>query len=164
MLAKTRFITAAVTALALAACSDDGTGPNDDGNSMDATIAGEPGYNPPSASIVGTYNNNVLAIEGASTTGDKTVTIKLNLPGLTSTGTVTLNQNVGGQFAQVLVLEDGQISTWSTADAPGTGTVNITTLTSSRAAGTFSFTGQAITNNPATGTKAVTNGSFDIEF
>lgn len=164
MRANSRFLTAAALMFAVVGCGEGGTGPTGGGNSLDASIAGEPGYDPPAASVTGTYVNNNLAIEAAHTTGAKTVTIRFNLPGRTTAGPVVLNQNVGGQFAQVMVLDNGQLSTWSTGTAPGSGTVDIATLTSTRVTGTFNFTGQAIVNNPATGTKAVSNGSFAIDF
>lgn len=164
MLAKTRFLTAAALMFAVAACSEDGTGPNGDGNSLDATVAGEAGFNPPEASVAGTYVNNNLTIQGSHTSGGKTVTIQINLAGITTEDEYLLNQNVAGRFGQVSVLENSALSLWTTAVAPGSGSVDITTLTSTRAAGTFEFTAQASPGTPATNTKAVTSGSFDIEF
>ena len=158
-----RFLTAAALVLSVGACSD-GTGPGDGDNSLDATIAGEAGFDPSAEFVGGTYINNNLSIQASHTSGGKTVTIQINLPGITGEDDVTLNQNVAGQFAQVSVLLNGQLSTWTTAITPGTGTVNVTTLTATRAAGTFSFTGQASPGTGATGTQVVSSGSFDIEF
>lgn len=159
-----RILTAAALVLTPGACGSDGTGPDDGDNSLEASVAGEPDFDPSAAFVSGTYVNNNLSIQGSHTSGGKTVTIQINLPGITAEGPVTLNQNVGGQFAQVSVLQNNQLSLWTTAVAPGSGTVNVMTLTATRAAGTFQFTGQAAPGNPATGTKAVTAGSFDIEF
>jgi hypothetical protein len=159
-----RILATAALVLAVGACSD-GTGPGDGDNSLDASIAGEPAFNPTAQFIGATYVNNNLSIQASHTVGSKTVTIQINLPGITTAGSpITLNQNVAGQFAQVSVLQNAQLSTWTTNLAPGTGTVTVQTLTSSRAAGTFTFTGQAAPGTQATGTKAVTSGSFDIEF
>lgn len=158
-----RILTAAALVLTAGACSD-GTGPDDGDNSLEATIAGEAGFDPSAQFIGGTYVSNNLSIQASHTSGGKTVTIQINLPGITTTGAVTLNQNVAGRFAQVSVLQNSQLSTWTTALAPGTGSVNVTTLTATRAAGTFQFTGQAASGTQATGTKAVTGGTFDIEF
>jgi hypothetical protein len=159
-----RILTAAALVLTAGACGGDGTGPGDGDNSLEASIAGEPGFDPQPAFIGGSYINNNLSIQASHTVGGKTVTIQINLPGITSEGPVLLNQNVAGQFAQVSVLQNNQLSLWTTNVAPGNGTVDVDVLTATRAAGTFTFTGQAAPGNPATGTKAVTFGSFDIEF
>jgi hypothetical protein len=45
----------------------------------------------------------------------------------------------------------------------GSGTITVTTLTTSRVAGTFSFVAPGISGGAA-GNKTVTNGSFDISF
>ena len=48
-------------------------------------------------------------------------------------------------------------------DRGGTGSITLTTLTSNRAAGTFTFTAKPLAGG-ATGDKVVTQGAFDVTF
>jgi hypothetical protein len=52
---------------------------------------------------------------------------------------------------------------WTAGGAGGSGAVTITTLTDTRIAGTFAFTAVAVTGG-ASGTREVTQGTFDVEF
>jgi len=54
------------------------------------------------------------------------------------------------------------ISTWSTNLLGNAGTVTITSLTSSRIAGTLQFTAPPQSFSSTTGTRVVTNGAFDL--
>jgi hypothetical protein len=164
MKSKARFLTAAMMAVTLAACSDDGTGPDGNtGNSMEATVAGEAAFDPQSPFIQGSYVNNTFTLVASQTSGGKTISIQINVLNVTAAGVYQLNPNFTGQFGQVSVIQGTSAPTWSTILSPGTGSINITTLTADRAAGTFQFTGQAVQSTPATGQKAVTSGTFDVE-
>jgi hypothetical protein len=55
-------------------------------------------------------------------------------------------------------------STWQASLIGGSGTVTITSLTSTGAAGTFSFTMVAVPNTAASGSKAITDGVFNVTF
>jgi len=46
----------------------------------------------------------------------------------------------------------------------GTGTVTFTTFTANHATGTFSFSAPAVAGTGASGTKNVTNGTFDVKY
>jgi hypothetical protein len=65
---------------------------------------------------------------------------------------------VPGGFGQVSNAAGG----WVTPQSGEAGSITITTLTSSRITGTFNFVATALTGT-ATGTRTITNGSFDLE-
>jgi len=54
--------------------------------------------------------------------------------------------------------------TWSASSSQGSGSIVVTTSTASRVAGTFSFALQADGASGATGTRTVTEGSFDLTY
>src|SRR5689334_4353424 len=70
------------------------------------------------------------------------------------------NVTVAGGFAGVTNL-NGQ--TWLTPFSGAAGTITITSLTTKRVAGTFSFTASSPSGG-ATGSRAVTTGVFDVPF
>lgn len=74
------------------------------------------------------------------------------------TGTYQIGGAVG--FNANLTVAGG---TWVANNTGGSGTLVVTTRTASRVAGTFSFTMTAGSGN-ASGTKTVTQGTFDITF
>ena len=53
---------------------------------------------------------------------------------------------------------------WSASGPNGSGTITLTSLTSDRATGTFSFTANALTDTAEPPTFRVTNGLFDVRF
>ena len=53
---------------------------------------------------------------------------------------------------------------WSASGPNGSGTLTLTSLTSNRATGTFSFTAKAINAAANPSTFCVTNGHFDVQF
>lgn len=55
-------------------------------------------------------------------------------------------------------------SGWGAGVAGGSGSITITSRTANRVVGTFSFVMVATPNTSATGTKNVTQGSFDLTF
>jgi hypothetical protein len=54
--------------------------------------------------------------------------------------------------------------TWSASSAQGSGTIVITTTSATRVAGTFEFVLQPDAASGATGTRTVTEGSFDLTY
>lgn len=158
----------ALLTVTVAACGSDSTGPDgDNSNSMSATVGGQP-FSPPGLAVQATYTagQGVLNFAGSHTTGGTTTMVLINLLGVNATGRYPLNPNFAGQFGQVTTSQGtvGSTATWSTALSPGTGEVNLTTLTATRAAGTFQFTGQAVPGSAATQQKTVTSGTFDVQF
>ena len=132
-------------------CSDDETGNNND-NSLSATIDGTAFT---ATTVQGTYSSNLLAFSGLN----GTTSVTFAVPNVTATGTFQLGVGQAG-IAQVNV----GTQNWTTALTGGTGSLTVTALSSSEATGTFTFSAPATTSTGATGTKAVTSGSFTIHF
>jgi hypothetical protein len=143
--------------LALAACGGDGDSGSptgaDDGGSFRATIDGQAWSAAQTGAIRGEH---VLSLAGATFPTQ----ITISLVGVTAPGTYQLSGDSTSQAKASVLIGD---RAWITAAAGGSGTVTITTLTPSRAAGTFSFDAVPFVP-PATGTKRVTAGQFDISF
>jgi hypothetical protein len=53
---------------------------------------------------------------------------------------------------------------WHAQSTIGSGSVTIASITATTAKGTFSFTAPAVDGTGATGTKVVTEGTFDLKF
>lgn len=141
--------------LLLAACGDDATNSGNE-STMSATVAGTAWSG--SLAVQGQVAGNVLSVSGTN----GTYQIVMNVPGVAATGTY----NVGpGNFgvAQLIQVTNGT-PTWTSSLVGGAGSVTVTTLTATRVAGTFTFTAAASPGTSATGTRAVTNGSFDVKF
>lgn len=105
--------------------------------------------------VVEPFEANTLIISATSPTYSLSLTI--------------VNPVAGGQFSLApkagtltssAILSSGT-NTWTTNLAGATGTVTLTTLTSSRVAGTFSFTPLSAIGTPSA---TVTAGSFDVTY
>ena len=142
--------------LAAVACSSDNTGGNNNTNgTMSASIDGQAWTG--NLATAATYQNNILAFAGTN----NSFQINITLTGVTGTGTITLGS---GQLSIATVATvSTSPQTWLTSATGGTGSVVITSLSSTGASGTFSFTGVAA-GGGATGTKAVTSGQFNVTF
>lgn len=101
----------------------------------------------------------VLALAGNGGTGATGFQINISLNGVAAEGNFQLGAGNFGNIGTVTSLAN-PFTAWVSSGVGGTGSVAITTLTSSRVAGSFSFTGRATDNS----TKTVANGSFDIDF
>jgi hypothetical protein len=158
---RTLSIPVSIIALLCAACGDgygDSTGPgnNNNANAITAQIDGVAWTS--SGSRLATHSNNVLTITGADNAG-KVITIAL--ANVTATGTFSLAVgNPNGALGNVI---DGA-RIWASTGQGGSGTITVSTLTSARVAGTFSFTAVPAPSTPATGTVRVTGGTFDLRF
>jgi hypothetical protein len=169
-----RLIAIAMVLLALNACGDSdnpaapsggggdtGGGPVGLANgSMSARIDGA-AWNA-NFSIVGGYSQGILAIAGGDS-AQQTIAfgVAANGPGTFSTAALS---NVN--FTLATVAPGGTVAaTWTAVTGlPGTsGTVTITSLSSTTAVGTFSFSATP-TSGPATGTKTITDGTFNVRF
>jgi hypothetical protein len=158
---------AVAASFALVACGSDSTGPDDQGggsSSMNATVGGT-AFAPPALAIQGHFTDGVLTFAGSATSGGTTTVVTINLLGVDGPGTYELNPNFAGQFGMVTRTQGvSTVSTWTTTLSPGTGSLNLTTLTADRAAGSFQFTGQSAPGTQATGQMTVSSGTFDIRF
>ena len=110
------------------------------------------------ASVSAQLPGNYILIGSRIVSGTTAESITLSIYNISATGTYPLgvnSSNLGG-FASIL---EGSTSFMTPLNG-ASGTVTVTTLTSTRIAGTFAFTAA----NPLspTSVKTVTNGSFDL--
>lgn len=137
------------------ACGSDGPSePNPPGGAPNGTLAATIDGVPWSATIITPgITGGISAIGGSD--GGRTLAWAWVEGG---TGTYQIGGSVG--FNASLTVAGG---TWVANNTTGSGTLVVTTRTSSRVAGTFSFTMGPGSGN-ASGTKSVTQGTFDITF
>jgi hypothetical protein len=152
-------LTALILTLAVAGCSADTTAPDPDSAAFTATIdgtawraAGTQG------AIQVTRAGQFIVIAGSST---DLVAVSFTLPLVSQPGTHSLVPP-GPYHGQVMTHPGGR--TWLSSLAGGSGSVTVTTITESRIAGTFQFHAIAVQGTPASGTRQVTNGRFDLSF
>jgi hypothetical protein len=147
--------------------TDDGGGGGDGSADFTATIDGQ-AWAAEEISFQVTGSPQVpgsLTISGAhvqSATNYRTLSLSLSfIPG---TGTFPLGINIGttpgGTGSVTVVAGASSFTSYATPLSGSAGSVTITTLTSSRMVGTFTFTAANIVG---AGTQAVTNGAFDID-
>ncbi len=148
-----------VAALALAGAAwlgcggGDNTGPNNQtgDHTMSASVDGSSW----SALNAAAARNNGFVGVGASASDLSTISFAFP----DHTGTF----QVGGQDGTNASFISGGKSWTAAFGTGGSGTITVTTLTATRVSGTFSFVAPALSGG-ATGSKTVTNGSFDVEF
>jgi hypothetical protein len=158
--------------LLVAACGGGTTGPDDDNNDNDddnnngtpssvlsATIDGQAWSSPAGSATAIQFapQSGGYIITGIGTGVVASMTFTINL--ITRAGTYPLGVDgvsVQGGFAGVT---GG--GTWLTPISGAAGTITITTLTTTRIAGTFSYSAIP-SGGGATGTRTVTNGQFDL--
>jgi len=149
--------------LATVACSGGSGGPagpgNQSGSRLTASIDGSPWTSTLGAELNGVplVLPGVYSIAGVQSNSYILVIGLFNIPG-PGTYPLGVGPQVAGGFAQVSNATGG----WVTPQSGAAGSITLTTLTSSRMAGTFNFTAVALTGT-ATGTRTVTNGNFDLE-
>ena len=110
-----------------------------------------------------TNTNGVLRI--ASNSADWTRSVAFAAPAAVGTVSVFLGSAIS--FGVMTTTGSTVIGSWAAAGQSGSGALTITSLTSSGASGTFSFSAPpapAGSGGQATGTKVVTNGSFTARF
>lgn len=159
---KRTFALATALLFAVAACGDDGpTGPGGNNGDMEATVGGV-AFEADAPVVV--LSQGVLSLSGTELSGGITTSISIIVIDPEQGATFELNPTFAGTFAQVGLTGGQANSVWTTILAPATGSIHFSTLNSDRAAGTFQFTAQAAPGTAATGQKAVTSGTFDVEF
>jgi hypothetical protein len=142
-----------------AACGGDNTGPGDNTNGdMSAKIAGS------SWTSAATFANRTAA-GGAGTI--------IALSGATPDGTTIAmaffdagpgDYPIGAASGTNAILTEPGSKSWGASALGGDGIITVTTLDATHVVGTFSFNAIATQGTGASGTRAVTNGSFDINF
>lgn len=145
----------ALLALALVmACGDDGGSPPVGAGRMTASIDGTAFSG--TLAVTAVRSGTVLII---SAVGSNTRQLSLNLVGVSTTGNVAIGAGSASMGQYFLGTQ-----TWVSSLVGGSGTVVLTTLTTTHAAGTFTFTAIPSAPTGATGNKAITSGTFDVSF
>ena len=145
----------------VAACgggsSDKGpTNPNQNPNSNRSMSARVDGTAWTATSVAAGVTNGVLIIAGTNVTQTVTVSAVVSQ----GTGTQTVGQT---SLASGSLLVGQQ--QWSASGLQGgTGSVTLTTLTATRAVGSFSFTVQGRTQGATPASRQITSGVFDVVF
>jgi Family of unknown function (DUF6252) len=142
-----------LSAMLMACGSDKASGPASSTNAMTATVSGAAWT--ASASRSATYANQVLTITGID---NANLLVTIAVANVAGTGTFSLAPgNTHGALGNVI----NGARIWASSLQGGSGTITVTTLTATRVAGTFLFTGVPATAS-ATGSVVVTGGAFDL--
>lgn len=141
-------------ALLLAACgSDSPAGPNAGGNgNMSARIDGESWS---SVMEQVSFSAGAIIVAGADGAG-RAIGMGWREEGV---GSYTIGP---GELANANFTSGAAL--WNASAQQGSGTVVVTARSPNRVAGTFSFTLEPVPNTDATGTRSVTQGTFDLTF
>jgi hypothetical protein len=109
--------------------------------------------------VVAAAQSGTYTISGGTIQGGVSRGITITLMNIPAPGTYPLGTGAGVSGGIAIYADN--TGGWTTPLSGSAGTVTITALTASRIAGTFSFTAGANAGS-ATGTRAVTNGAFDL--
>ena len=151
-------VATAVLVAGVAGCGGDNTGPNGQANGdMTAKIDGASFTSVTTLAQRNTTNaGTIIAISGADAHG-------------TGLGFGFLDAGVGTYSIGDLTptnatVLDGTGKVWTAGAIGGSGTLTVTALDATHVAGTFAYSAVASAGSGATGTKAVTQGVFDVTF
>jgi Family of unknown function (DUF6252) len=111
-------------------------------------------------SITAGYANGILSIGGTDVARSTTIGFALT-PTASGTGTYALDPT---SAANTQIYIGNPAAGWYAGVGIGSGTITISSLTSTGAAGTFSFSMVSVPGSGATGTKAITEGAFNVTF
>jgi hypothetical protein len=154
-------ITVLSAALCIVACSGGGSstaspaGPTTNNGSTRSMSANIDGATFSAVTILVDAGNGYILLGGGQP-GQATLDLTLAAGG---TGTQTIGQ---GAATAANVIIGGQI--WVASGVTGSGSVTLTTLTSTHAVGTFTFTAKAALDSYTPAIRQVTNGKFDVTF
>lgn len=144
--------------VAAVSCGGDNTGPNGQTNGdMTAKIDGASFTSVATLAQRNVTNaGTIIAISGADAHGTG-----LGF-GFVDAGVGTYT--VGGLTPTNATVLDGTGKVWTAGATGGSGTLTVTALDATHVAGTFAYSAVASAGSGATGTKAVTQGVFDVTF
>jgi hypothetical protein len=154
----------AVTTILSSCSSDSGSGGG--GSAAAGTIkakAGSTNFTSLTQASFAMMQGGMLVIQGSDATGKA---IQLVIAGATEAGTYTISDDnaisVVGSYTEVN-LGTFDSTTWAAPyeNSGAVGTITISEITTTAVKGTFNFTGK---NQEGTDTKAITNGSFNVNF
>jgi hypothetical protein len=137
-----------------------GSGSSSNRGTVNATIDGVAYNGIVNAASLTNGNLNV-----ASNSADLRVSIAFALSNA-AVGTTTVSIQSALSMAVVTTTGTTTIGNWNAGGTFGSGSLTISSLTSSRVSGSFSFNAVAVpgASGGATGTKVVTNGTFTANF
>lgn len=154
----------AMATLLTSCSSSDGGGGG--GSAAAGTIkakAGSTNFTSITAATYATMQSGILVVQGSDASGK---VIQLLLSGVTTTGTYEISDTAGisvvGSYTEVN-LSNMTSTTWAAPydNSGAAGSVTITEITATNVKGNFTFTGK---NQNAADTKAITDGSFNVNF
>jgi hypothetical protein len=148
-------IAALAMALALASCGGDGS-PTAPGNGTISASMNGAAWSVDSAMAQHNAGAGLVVIFAPST---GSYGLGINLPGFQGSGSFNLGP-ASQTFAVVTVGADP--AGWGTVYGDGSGSVTVTSFSSSRIVGTFSFTAHPAPTSSQSGPMVVTNGQFDL--
>jgi hypothetical protein len=143
--------------LGFAACGEDSaTAPElpSLSGSMSAVVDGQPWT--ATIALTAAVNGGILGFAG-SDADQTTIGMAMVLAG-PGTYVVEPNSPTNATYTEAGAAQ------WAARTDLGSGSITLTTTTESRAVGTFEFTVAPDVGNPATGTKQITQGRFDVTF
>lgn len=167
--AGSRCVFCALVLAAVGACGGGGTngggGPPPGSGTMTATIDGQ-AFASDSQAATATATSTIpgsyflTGTKVTSTTNYLSLTIALYNIAATGTYPLGVTSTIFGGIGGVYQQSTATVASWSTPLSGASGMVTVSTLTTSRIAGTFAFT--AAPTVGSTSTRIVTNGSFDL--
>lgn len=148
--------------LGTVSCEHTGNGPSTDygvvtNGTFDATIDGT-AWHAAGRVIVSEPAGTSIILDASSST----YVMRLTMAPLVGVGAATFSLLPAAANGSAATLTLGA-SKWSTANAGGMGTINVSALSSSRATGTFAFDAPPAAGSGSTATAHVT-GKFDVTF
>ena len=154
-----RAVASALVVAAAAGCGGDNTGPN--GNTNGDMTAKIDGSSFSSVSTLAQRNaggaaGTIIAVSGANSAGTGL--------GFAFADAGVGSYPIGGLNATNATVLESSGKVWVANVTGGSGTLTITALDGTHVAGTFVYSAVASPNTGATGTKAVTEGVFDVKF
>ncbi|MFN0100046.1 MAG: hypothetical protein ACKVS7_15350 [Gemmatimonadaceae bacterium] len=155
-----RFV-ASLALLLAAGCGGDGpSGPGGDPSAtgFSARVDGAT-YTPSLSAVASHFLAGAYSITAVRSSGANTSAMTISLINIPGPGTYPLGTGAGVAGGTATYVQN--TAGWGTPLSGEAGTITITTLTDTRMVGTFSFTAEGVTGG-ATGTKAISNGTFDI--
>ncbi|MFN0180062.1 MAG: DUF6252 family protein [Gemmatimonadales bacterium] len=110
--------------------------------------------------IVAAYRGGVLSIAG---TDGQQRSLGFALGPTTAPGTfpVGVTQSANGSYQ---VVSGSTSQAWMAAVTLGSGSITVTSISATRAVGIFQFSMAPVPGNGATGTKSITQGTFDVTY
>ena len=108
--------------------------------------------------VTATFANGILTVGGGDSSRNAVLGFAVTPtgPGVYALGPLSA--------ANALLTMGNPAAGWNAAVGIGSGSITLTTLTSAGASGTFTFNLVAVPNTGATGTKAITEGVFNVTF